>query len=91
MRGAGKMSIENAAIISRFVNFFDTARKTRPKEDPCLNELKNQLYRSKLELEAAIDNFNNVTDPKLIDVYIYKIQSEEARYEKILSEIKNLM
>lgn len=85
------MSIENVAVISKFVSFFDTAKRTQKIEDPCLTELKRQLYQSKLELEAAIDNFNNVTDPKLIDVYIYKIQSEEARFEKILSEIKEIM
>lgn len=86
-----KMLIENKASITKFVSFFDTARKVKKTESPHLKELKKQLYDSKLELEAAMDNFNNVTDPKLIDVYIYKIQSEEARFEKILSEIKELM
>jgi len=85
------MSTENIATISKFISFFDTAKKTKQTEDHCLKELKRQLYESKLELEAALTNFNNVTDPKLIDVYIYKIQSEEARYEKILSEIKAIM
>ena len=85
------MSTENIAAISKFVNFFDTSKKVKKQEDICLKELKKQLRDAKLELEAAMDNFNNVTDPKLIDVFIYKIQSEEARYEKILSEIKELM
>lgn len=85
------MSIENAAVLSKFVSFLDTAKKTRRIEDSRLKELKKELYRSKLELEAAMDNFNNVTDPKLIDVYIYRMRSEETRYEKILSEIKQLM
>lgn len=85
------MTTENIAAVSKFMSFFDTTKKTKQKEEPCLKELKKQLFESKLELEAALTNFNNVTDPKLIDVYIYKIQSEEARFEKILSEIKEIV
>lgn len=51
-------------------------------------ELKKRLSEAKLELNAALDNFNYVTDPKLTDVYIYKMRSEQARYEYILNEIK---
>lgn len=82
---------ENAAVLSKFSAFFTLAKKVRETEDPRLKKLKEELYHSKLELEAAMDNFNNVTDPKLVDVYIYKMRSEETRYEKILSEIKQLM
>lgn len=85
------MLLENEMARLPFLGFFDTAKKKNPKEDIVLKKLKGQLYRSKLELEAAMDNFNNVTDPKLIDFYIYRIQSEEARFGKILSEIKDLM
>ncbi len=85
------MLIENTAVISRFTNLFSQTKKQAESEDLFLSELKNQLIEAKKELETAQINFNNVTGPKLIDVYIYKIQSEEARYEKILSEIKKLM
>ena len=80
---------ENTVILTRFLNLFDTSKKEKTAENKHLNELKARLNQTKLELNAAIENFNNVTDPKLIDVYIYKIQSEEARYEHILNEIKS--
>lgn len=86
------MSIENAVPILKFSSIFSFAKKKEiQKEDTKLSELKKQLQDTKLELEAAEDLFNNVTDPKLIDTYIYKMQSEEARYEKILADIKKLM
>jgi len=82
------MTEENTVIISRFFNIFNTSKKEKESEKSYLSELKKQLYRTKLELNAAIDNFNNVTDPILTDVYIYRIKSEEARYDRILKEIK---
>ncbi len=70
---------------------FSFAKKEEPNERlASLEELKKRLKRSSLELNAAIDGFNSVTDPKLIDVYIYKIQSEQMNYDRILCEIKKL-
>ncbi len=53
-----------------------------------INELKSNIEDTKSELNLAMENFNNVTEPKLIDFYIYKIQSEQTRYEQLLSEYK---
>jgi len=55
-----------------------------------ISELKSHIEEAKLEINLAIDNFNNVTEPKLIDFYIYKISSEQTRFEQLLSEYKNL-
>ncbi len=55
-----------------------------------INELKSDIEQAKRELQTAMDNFNNVTEPRLIDFYIYKIQSEQTRYEQFLSEYKVL-
>lgn len=81
---------ENTVVISRLFNIFNTSKKEN-NEKTYLSELKNQLNRTKLELNAARDNFNNVTDPVLTDVFIYRIKSEEARYDRILREIKRGM
>lgn len=53
-----------------------------------INELKSNIEDTKSELNLAMENFNNVTEPKLIDFYIYKIQSEQTRYEQLLTEYK---
>ncbi len=73
-----------------FLNIFLKPKKEKKSENLYLNQLKKQLKDSKENLECAIDNFNNVTDPKLVDIYIYKIRAEEARFEHILGEIKEL-
>ncbi len=73
-----------------FFNIFLKPKNAKKCENVYLNQLKRQLKDSKESLECAIDNFNNVTDPKLVDIYIYKIRAEEARFEQILSEIKEL-
>ena len=86
------MSPENAAIPLFKFSFLSFSKKKEAENDSSkLSELKKQLAETKLEIEAAEDLFNNVTDPKLIDTYIYKMQSEESRYEKILADIKKLM
>lgn len=55
-----------------------------------VSELKSHIEEAKTEINLAIENFNNVTEPKLIDFYIYKISSEQTRFEQLLSEYKNL-
>lgn len=53
------------------------------------NALKKDLETAKSNLHTAMTNFDNVTDPKLVDMYIYQIQSAQTQYEHILNEIKN--
>ena len=54
-----------------------------------LHILKAEIEDSKTKLKSAQENFNNVTEPKLIDFYIYKIQAEQSRYSQLLSEYRN--
>ncbi len=35
-------------------------------------------------LNAAYSNFDNATDPDLIDCYIYQLNSEQKRYKYLL-------
>lgn len=80
-----------AIIEARIGRLLSLVKKEVPNENEVsLAELKMRLKKSALELNAAIDGFNNVTDPRLIDVYIYKIQSEQMNYDRLLSEIKKI-
>ena len=54
-----------------------------------LADLKRNIDDSKEKLLYAQENFNNVTEPKLIDFYIYEIQAEQSRYEQLLIEYRN--
>ncbi len=53
-----------------------------------LQNLKKSIDETKEKLRFAHENFNNVSEPKLIDFYIYKIQSEQSKYEQLLFEYR---
>ncbi len=53
-----------------------------------LRLLKADIEDSKSKLKLAQENFNIVTEPKLIDFYIYKIQAEQSRFSQLLSEYR---
>ena len=77
-------------IAARILSSFDMEKKEKKSKRAYYNSLKERLESTKCELNRAIDVFNNITDPKLIDVYIYKITMEQKRYDQILSEIKEI-
>ena len=67
------------------------SQKISPEErlhEKKLSALKEEIEDSKVKLRFAHENFNNVCEPKLIDFYIYKIQSEQSRYEQLLLEYR---
>lgn len=53
-------------------------------------EIQNCINEAKHELQNAENNFNLVDDPKLIDMYIYKIKSAQTHYEHLLRQIKKM-
>lgn len=59
-------------------------RKRRTKE----NVLLNEINRTKIALEAAYSNFENVVDPDLIDSCIYELNAVQNRYKYLLKEAK---
>lgn len=88
-------------LIDRIIsNFFDyTIRKSRskagvtmrlffkkkpPKEDYLLNEIN----KTKIAMEAAYSNFQNVVDPDLIDSCIYELNAVQNRYKFLLKQAK---
>ena len=81
------LSANISATLNRMMNMKKKHDKIRENH---IRELISNIEQSKAEMKLAMDNFNNVTEPKLIDFYIYKIQSEQTRYEQLLSEYKEL-
>lgn len=57
-----------------------------------LNEdlLINEINRTKMALDAAYSNFENVVDPDLIDCYIYELNAAQTRYKFLLKQAKEL-
>ena len=45
------------------------------------------LEKTKFELESAYSGFDNVTDPDLIDCYIYELNAIMKRYKYLLNQV----
>lgn len=80
-----RLSYNITTIMDKVVNL---KSKPDPAHEKRINELKSNIEHTRAEMHFAMENFNNVTEPKLIDFYIYKIQSEQTRYEQLISEYK---
>lgn len=46
----------------------------------------DDLERTRLDLEMAYSGFDNVTDPDLIDCYIFEVNAVLKRYKYLLEE-----
>lgn len=53
-------------------------------KDPLLEE----LARTKSAMDTAYSNFENVTEPDLIDCYIYELNAAQMRYKFLLRKVK---
>lgn len=52
--------------------------------------LKDNLEKTNQELQTAYINMQNVTEPDLIDYYIYQTQAAQVRYQYLLNCAKKL-
>ena len=52
--------------------------------------LLNDLKLTRAELEIAYSGFDNVTDPDLIDCYIYKVNAVLKRYKFLMEQAEKL-
>lgn len=50
--------------------------------------LLDEIAMTKAALETAYSNFDNVTEPDLIDCYIYRVNAEQKRYKYLLKLAK---
>ena len=48
--------------------------------------IHEELAQTKFALEIAYSNFDNVTDPDLIDCYIYEVNAVLKRYRYLLEQ-----
>ena len=56
------------------------AKKKVPKD----NYLIDEINKTKIAMEAAYSNFQNVIDPDLIDSCIYELNAVQNRYKFLL-------
>ena len=52
--------------------------------------LLQEINLTKRALVAAYSNFDNATDPDLIDCFIYQVNSEQKRYKYLLQKAKEM-
>jgi len=62
-------------------------RKKRPPKE---NHLIKEINQTKIALETAYSNFENVVDPDLIDSCIYQLNAIQNRYQFLLKQAKAL-
>ena len=63
-------------------------QKTEENEPYML--LKDNIEKTTIELQNAYTNMQNVTEPDLIDYYIYQTQAAQIRYQYLLNCAKKL-
>lgn len=56
--------------------------------DPDSNTLVEEIAQARQEIEDAYKNFQNASDPDLIDCYIYKGNAAWKRYRFLLRQAK---
>ena len=57
------------------------------EESKTLREcIMDDIEKTKKELETAYSGFDNVTDPDLIDYYIYEVNAVLKRYRYLLNQ-----
>lgn len=52
--------------------------------------LQEEIKKTKLALDSAYSNFENVIDPDLIDCYIYEVNAFQRRYVFLLKQAEKL-
>lgn len=53
-------------------------------------QLTKEIESLKQSLETANSNFENVSDPDLIDSYIYEMNAISFRYKYLLRQMRNM-
>ena len=58
------------------------------KKSPDNSALLAEIAKTKLALDTAYSNFENVVDPDLIDCSIYEVNAIQQRYKYLLRQLK---
>lgn len=70
--------------MKKVINFKKEKKSINYEEKYLLEE----LAITKNAIDVAYSNFENATDPDLIDCYIYQLNSEQKRYKYLLERAK---
>lgn len=63
-------------------------RRERVEEEQWM--LERELSETRSKLQQAFDAFNLVSDPDLIEAWVYEINAQQARYSYLLKRRKEL-
>lgn len=63
--------------------------KQETQLDEDYQSLLDNLTQTKNSLDLAYQNFENATDPELIDSYIYEVNAIQMRYKFLLCRLKS--
>ena len=65
-----------------------TVLKNEQKKE--MRELRRQIEISRIAIQSAQSQFEQVIDPTLIDCYIYEWNAAQLRYQFLLRKFKNM-
>lgn len=68
-----------------FFNKKNASKNERTRE---MRELKRQIEISRIAIQSAQSQFEQVVDPTLIDCYIYELNAAQLRYQFLLQSFK---
>ena len=68
----------------------ETRFSKKNKVNSELLQIMKDIDKTKFALETAYSNFDNVTEPDLIDCYIYEVNSSLKRYKYLLEQAAKL-
>ena len=54
------------------------------------NKLLEDIRKTRVALDTAYRNFQCVSDPDLIDCYIYEMNSVDLRYKYLINQLNTL-
>ena len=60
------------------------------KKESKYGSLISDIEKTKVAIESAYSNFENVSDPDLIDCYIYELNAMQKRYTFLLRQVKEI-
>ena len=66
----------------------NAANRTISEREMKRNALLSDLEKTKRALEIAYSGFDNVTEPDLIDCYIYEVNAMQLKYKFLLRRLK---
>lgn len=80
------LSMEKRDIMKMYFSQSSRVNRTLSEKEIERNALLSDLEKTKLALEVAYAGFDNVTEPDLIDCYIYEVNSVYKRYKFLMEQ-----